>query len=88
MSNSASKKQCSLKRQMKQFKEELPSPSYADLCANPDFAEYNKASNTFCRGPARHGNNRHSRAKEKVVERRIDRRRNNRSINKQLRDEE
>lgn len=87
MSNSASKQQCKLKRQMMVFKRELPRPTTTDLFTNTDFAEYNEASETFWYGPLRHGNNRRSIAKEKVTNRRTERKRNNRAADKQLRDE-
>lgn len=55
---------------------------------SPEIQEYRKADTAFWEGPIRYGNKRHAAAKEKVSTRRIQRKRNNRDINKQLRDEE
>jgi len=88
MSNSVSKKQCSLKRLMRAEQEKLGPLSYVGMCSDSHYADFNRASDEFYRGPMRHGNNRHGIAKEKVIDRRIDRKRNNRELLKQIKDEE
>jgi len=86
MSNSASKKQCTIKRKMAQTEKELGDPNLESLCADPAYKEFNKMDDEFSKGPHRHGNNRHYYAKMKVKERKIDRCREKQKTTKQIRE--
>ncbi len=86
MSNSASKRQCQLKRQLKEMsKQSGRNISNERYCSDPTLRGYIKAGNEFCRGPNRYGNQRNAVAKTKVSKRRAKRRQEQLAVKEEIR---